>query len=230
MADFSLDFRFEIHTNSIRNLHSAIYNLMKAPMIISDSLWRKSIVTVVAVGGFVSLYEVTTLDSKYAARQAELRESTALPSPGARLAFTATAYCKGMTTASGVPAQTGVAASDPSLLPVGSVVQVEIDAQDSKYNGIYTVMDTGPSVRGRQVDIYIWSCTEALEFGRRPVHVTVLRLGWNPRATTPLFMERLLKRPEPVPLPARPLPAAAPPSSSTRRSALRRPCTAARTA
>ena len=162
-------------------------------MIISHSLWRKTIVTVVAVGGFVSLYEVTTIDSKYAARQAELRESTAPPSPGARLAFSATAYCKGVTTTAGVPAQTGVAASDPSLLPVGSVVA--IDASAPKYNGIYTIMDTGPSVRGRQVDIYIWSCTEALEFGRRPIHLTVLRLGWNPRATTPTFMERIFKSP-----------------------------------
>ena len=170
-------------------------------MVISNSLWRKSLVMFVAVGGFVSLYDVTTIDSKYAARQAELRESTALPSPGARLAFSATAYCKGMTTTSGVPAQTGVAASDPSLLPVGSVVHVEIDTQDSKYNGIYTVMDTGPSVRGRQVDLYIWSCYEALAFGRRPIHLTVLRLGWNPRATTPSLMERIFKRPEPVPLP-----------------------------
>ena len=168
-------------------------------MIISNSLWRKSLVTFIAVGGFVALYEVTTIDSKYAARQAELRESTAPPSPGARLAFTATAYCKGLTTASGVPAQSGVAASDPSLLPVGSVVHVEVDAQDSKYNGIYTVMDTGPSVRGRQVDLYIWSCYEALEFGRRPIHLTVLRLGWNPRATTPTLMERIFKRPEPAP-------------------------------
>ena len=180
-------------------------------MIISHSLWRKSLVMFVAVGGFVSLYEVTTIDSKYAARRAELRESTALPSPGARLAFTATAYCKGMTTASGVPAQSGVAASDPSLLPVGSVVHVDIDAQDSKHNGIYTVMDTGPSVRGRQVDLYIWSCYEALEFGRRPIHLTVLRLGWNPRATTPSLMERIFKRPEPAPLPS-PAPATAPPS------------------
>lgn len=178
--------------------------------MISDSLWRKSIVTVVAVGGFVSLYEVTTIDSQYAARQAELRESTALPSPGARLAFTATAYCKGMTTASGVPAQTGVAASDPSLLPVGSVVA--IDASAPKYNGIYTIMDTGPGVRGRQVDLYIWSCIEALEFGRRPIHLTVLRLGWNPSATTPTFLERIFKRPEPVPLPSPARPATAPPS------------------
>ena len=83
-------------------------------MIISTSVWRKSVVTVIAVGGFVSLYEVTTLDSRYAARQAVLRETTALPAPGARLAFSATAYCKGVTTASGVTAQSGVTAAIPS--------------------------------------------------------------------------------------------------------------------
>jgi hypothetical protein len=36
----------------------------------------------------------------------------------------------------------------------------------------------------------------------------VLRLGWNPRATTPSFFDRLFKRPEPPPLPSRPLPQA----------------------
>ena len=51
-------------------------------MIISKSLWRKALVTVVAIVGFVSTYEVTILDSKYAARQAVLRETTALPTPG----------------------------------------------------------------------------------------------------------------------------------------------------
>lgn len=163
-------------------------------MIIAQSFWRKAAVTVVAAGGFASLYEVTTLDSRYAARQAELRETTAAPAPGLRLAFTATAYCKGVTTASGVAVRTGVAAADPSLLPVGSVVQ--IDAPLPKYDGIYTIMDTGPAVQGRLVDIYMWSCYEALDFGRRPIHLTVLRLGWNPRATSPSFFERLFKRPD----------------------------------
>jgi 3D (Asp-Asp-Asp) domain-containing protein len=177
-------------------------------MIISTSFWRKAVVTVVAVGGFVSLYEVTTLDSRYAARHAVLRETTALPAPGARLAFSATAYCKGITTASGVAAQTGVAAADPELLPVGSVI--EIDTADSHYNGIYTVMDTGPGVQGRQIDVYMWNCNEALRFGRRPIHVVVLRLGWNPRATTPAFVDRPRRaESEPPPLPSRPLPAVA---------------------
>ena len=173
-------------------------------MIISGSFWGKAIVTVVAAGAFVSLYEVTALDSKYAARQATRHETNALPTPGERVAFSATAYCKGIVTTSGVAAQAGVAAADPELLPVGSVI--EIDSLTTKHNGIYTILDTGPSVQGRQVDLYMWSCNEALAFGRRPIHLTVLRLGWNPRATTPSFLDRFLKRPERGPLPSRPLP------------------------
>jgi 3D (Asp-Asp-Asp) domain-containing protein len=196
-----VDLKSAIHTKSICNPQLAIYNFI---VIIARSLWRKGAVTVVAVGGFVSLYEVTTLDSRYAARQATLREATALPAPGVRLAFSATAYCKGVTTASGVAAQSGVAAADPELLPVGSVV--EVDADDPRYSGIYAIMDTGPAVQGRHVDIYMWSCNEALRFGRRPIHLTVLRLGWSPRATSPNFMERLFSSSEPAPLPSRPLP------------------------
>jgi 3D (Asp-Asp-Asp) domain-containing protein len=134
--------------------------------------------------------------------------------PGARLAYSATAYCKGIVTTSGVAVQSGVAAADPELLPVGSVV--EIDSLTERYNGIYTIMDTGPAVQGRQVDVYMWSCNEALEFGRRPIHLTVLRLGWNPRATTPSFLDRFLKRGEQVPLPARPFPQAVPPAAGDR--------------
>ena len=98
-------------------------------------------------------------------------------------------------------------AADPSLLPLGSVVQ--IDAPETKYDGIYSIVDTGPAVQGRLIDIYMWSCYEALRFGRRPVHLTVLRLGWNPHATTPSFVDRMFKRPEPknepAPISSRPL-------------------------
>ena len=173
-------------------------------MIISGRFWRKAIVTTVAAIGFVSFYEVTALDSKYAARLATFQDTLALPVAGARLSFSATAYCKGIVTASGVPVQSGIAAADPQMLPVGTVV--EIESLPQKYNGIYTIMDTGPAVQGRLVDVYMWSCNEALQFGRRPIRLTVLRLGWNPKATTPSFLDRLFKRAEPEPLPSRPLP------------------------
>ena len=42
--------------------------------------------------------------------------------PGSQ--FSATAYCKGTTTASGVGVTTGIAAADPGLLPVGSVLSM----------------------------------------------------------------------------------------------------------
>ena len=184
-------------------------------MIISDRFWRRTIVTAIAAFGFVSMYEVTALDSKYVARLATLHESFALPLPGSRLAFSATAYCKGLVTTSGVAAQTGVVAADPELLPVGSVI--EVDSLPPKYNGIYTVMDTGPAVQGRQIDVYMWSCNEALQFGRRPVHLNVLRLGWNPRATTPSLLERMFKRSEPPLLPSRPLPLAVPPAAGSKK-------------
>jgi 3D (Asp-Asp-Asp) domain-containing protein len=174
-------------------------------VIIAQSFRRKAIVTIIAAGGFAFLYEATILDSRYAARKASPDDVTP-PSPGDRLPFRATAYCKGITTASGVAVRTGIAAADPTMLPVGSVIDVA--APDPKYSGIYTVMDTGPAVKGRLIDIYMWSCHEALAFGRTPIEVTVLRLGWNPQATTPSFLARLLNRPPETPrtLPSRPLP------------------------
>jgi 3D (Asp-Asp-Asp) domain-containing protein len=160
-------------------------------MFLTRSFRRKLIATALGAVGFVFLYEATTLDSRYAARQAEVREPTATPAPGARLRFTATAYCKGQTTASGVQVRSGIAAADPDLLPVGSVVQ--IDALGERYNGIYTVMDTGPRVQGRHVDLYMWSCYEALDFGRKPIQLTVLRLGWSPKASGNGLVNKFLK-------------------------------------
>ena len=179
-------------------------------MLLSRSLGRKIVATGTAAVAFAFLYEVTILDSRYAARQAEFWQTDAKPAPGARLRFIATAYCRGTTTASGVNVRNGIAAADPDLLPVGSVIQV--DRLGERYNGIYTVMDTGPAVQGRHIDIYMWSCNEALQLGRRFIGINVLRLGWNPKASTPSLIDRLFRqrelaqRAEPqAPLPSRPI-------------------------
>jgi 3D (Asp-Asp-Asp) domain-containing protein len=170
--------------------------------IISRSQRRKVVVLFFAILGFVLLYETRILDSE---RYSWIFGGNNPPTPGTRLQFSATAYCKGSTTASGVRVRTGVAAADPALLPVGSVVS--IGTGDLKYNGVYTVMDTGPEVKGRELDLYIWSCHEALRFGRKPVQVTVLRLGWDPQASSPTLIDRLFRRREST----RRAPAAQPP-------------------
>ena len=74
-------------------------------------------------------------------------------------------------------------------------------------------MDTGPEVQGRHIDIYMWSCHEAL--AARPaasMAITVLRLGWNPKASTPTLVDRLFRQreavqppPPPAPRPSRPI-------------------------
>jgi 3D (Asp-Asp-Asp) domain-containing protein len=175
--------------------------------IISESARAKLTVMFIAVVGFVLVYEATTFDSRDASRQGQVTNPTA-PAAGAQLRFSATAYCKGTTTASGVGVRTGIAAADPTILPVGSVVNVTTDT--TKFNGVYTIMDTGPKIQGRLLDIYMWSCHEALAFGRKDIQVTVLRLGWNPSASSPSLVDRLFRRreaarnaaPPPPPAPA----------------------------
>jgi 3D (Asp-Asp-Asp) domain-containing protein len=176
-------------------------------MRISHSLWRKLVVTFVVVSGVVLVYQATILDSKYAARQALLREDTADPGPGMRLRFEASAYCKGEVTASGLPPRSGIAAADPEVLPPGSVVQ--IGKLGPQWDGIYTILDTGPVVKGRRLDLYTWSCHDALRFGRRSAQVFVLRLGWNPRASGPSLLDTLLpwrEKPKATPPARRPKP------------------------
>jgi 3D (Asp-Asp-Asp) domain-containing protein len=175
-------------------------------MIISRSAGRKVLATCVAALVFAFLFDATVFDSRHVVQLAELSElaSPVKPQPGSRLRFTATAYCKGTTTASGVNVRNGIAAADPELLPIGSVVQ--IDDLGEKYDGIYTVMDTGPKVQGRHVDVYLWSCHEALRVGRRPMRLTVLRLGWNPQASRPRLIDRLFRAREKKQASAAPVP------------------------
>jgi len=156
---------------------------------------RRTIVALLAVLIVVVwAYETRILDSGYTAWLEMVRSEDETPAPGAHLVFDGTAYCKGQTTAAGVNVRRGIAAADPKLLPVGTVVTLATG--DPEYNGVYTIMDTGPKVQGRHLDLYLWNCSEALAFGRRSIEVTVLRLGWDPRASSPSLIDRLFRRRE----------------------------------
>ena len=148
------------------------------PKLLSRSLRRKILATLLTSAAFVLFYEATVIDSR------AVPGARAAVGKGPRVQFVATAYCKGQTTASGVAARNGVAAADPEMLPQGSIVQIE--GVPERHRGIYTVLDTGPKVLGRHLDLYMWSCHDALNFGRRPVSVTVLRHGWSPNDAVPV--------------------------------------------
>ncbi len=189
------------------------YRKVLSTLRIAESFWRKAIATLLVATVFVLLYEIQTRDSKSEATVTTVTETMALPQAGARLQFSATAYCKGETTASGVGVRTGIAAADPAVLPVGSVIRLE--TPNPRYSGVWTVMDTGPAVRGRSVDLYLWSCKEALQFGRRKVRLSVLRLGWSPENSIPGLVDTLFRKreadarkvePVAAPVPAVPLP------------------------
>jgi len=83
-------------------------------------------------------------------------------------AFRATAYCLKGRTATGGGVRRGIVAADPRVLPMGSRIQLEA----GNYSGTYTVTDTGGAIRGRILDIWVPSCSEAGRFGRRTVYVT----------------------------------------------------------
>ena len=89
------------------------------------------------------------------------------------MAFRATAYCLKGKTAMGGAVRRGIVAADPRVLPLGSRIQVNAGS----YSGTYTVADTGGAIKGRVLDIWVATCSEAVRFGRKSI--TVSKLGKN---------------------------------------------------
>ncbi|MGH9901793.1 MAG: 3D domain-containing protein [Pyrinomonadaceae bacterium] len=87
--------------------------------------------------------------------------------------FIATAYCLRGRTASGRYVAKGVIAADRRILPLGTRVRI----QAGRYSGEYLVADTGGAIRGRKIDIWMPSGSEAMRFGRRSIKLTVLSYG-----------------------------------------------------
>ena len=58
-------------------------------------------------------------------------------------------------------------AVDSSVIPLGSKVYVE-------GYGVAIASDTGGAIKGNKIDLFMNSESECLQFGRRPVTVTIL--------------------------------------------------------
>src|SRR3954463_3466176 len=93
--------------------------------------------------------------------------------------FIATAYSQKGQTASGKITRVGLVAADPAVLPLGTRISV---TGAGPYSGEYIVADTGALVKGKHIDIFMPSRSEALRFGKKHVTVQVRRLGRGRRS------------------------------------------------
>ena len=84
----------------------------------------------------------------------------------------ATAYCDRGPTKSGVPHNT--ASWLPTSAGCRSAPVVQVVAPGKPYAGVYTVLDTGSKIKGRDLDIFMPSCRDARRFGKRPVQVRII--------------------------------------------------------
>jgi len=60
--------------------------------------------------------------------------------------------------------QARVVAVDPSVIPLGSKVEI-------KGYGVYYAEDIGGAIKGNRIDVFHWIYDEAMEFGRRKVQI-----------------------------------------------------------
>ena len=121
-------------------------------------------VLLLIAGGTVVLVSAHS-ERQSPSRRSERRATTAS-------VFTATAYCIDGTTATGTETVRGIVAADPDVLPFGTVIRIR---GLKSHNGVYTVKDSGRKIKGREIDLFMPSCSAAKEFGRQPVTVTIVR-------------------------------------------------------
>lgn len=72
-------------------------------------------------------------------------------------------------------------AVDPNVIPLGSKVRIKFDNEKmSKYNGVYTAVDTGGAIKGNRIDLFFEDCgsdsvsDEATRFGVQTALVQII--------------------------------------------------------
>lgn len=76
-------------------------------------------------------------------------------------------------TRSGTVARKGVVAVDPSVIPLGTKLYIESMDGTASY-GYAVAEDTGSAIKGKKIDLFMESRSDALRFGRRNVRVYIL--------------------------------------------------------
>lgn len=76
-------------------------------------------------------------------------------------------------TASGLKAQPGTVAVDPSVIPLGTKLYIASTDGSPDY-GFATALDTGGAIKGNRIDLFMEDNADCLRFGIRQVKVYIL--------------------------------------------------------
>jgi 3D (Asp-Asp-Asp) domain-containing protein len=66
-----------------------------------------------------------------------------------------------------------IVASDPSIIPMHSIVKVEY----GDVSFLAHALDTGGAIKGYKIDLLVETKREAIEFGRKTVQITIMKNG-----------------------------------------------------
>lgn len=174
LADFTSNFNFSLLSNEMTCSPNALLDLFAAHPQNTSQLAHTKLIEPKAVEPKVQI-SLSSKDVAIRPHEQKLNNvSFTEPETDSKQApktFHASAYAFQGRTRSGVQTQAGTIAADPRVLPLGTVVQVNA----GKYSGVYTVHDTGGSIKGNRVDVWLPTNKEARRFGRRQVKLVVLR-------------------------------------------------------
>ena len=82
------------------------------------------------------------------------------------MTVSSTGYCLRGRTSTGIPTGWGVVAVDPSVIPLGTRMTIP-------GYGEGVAADTGSAVRGAMIDVWFPTCSQALEWGRKTITMTI---------------------------------------------------------
>lgn len=121
-----------------------------------------------------TMREVSELETQIAMFENASRQGASMQKVPFDILMTVTAYSVSAEegtldgiTFSGLPADHGVVAADPAVIPIGSIVWVE-------GYGYALVADTGSAIKGNRLDAFLWDRDQAFEWGVRECKVRVL--------------------------------------------------------
>jgi len=129
--------------------------------------------------------QVQNLQSLVAMQRTEIKASRHVGllqmNPGPWEAFRATFYSPSGGEGDGLVTYTGkrvhqgwTVAVDPKQIPLGSVIEVKFTNGQTQ---ILQALDTGGAIKGKHIDVFVWSADKAVKLGVQQVQVRVLLRG-----------------------------------------------------